>query len=98
MSDLVKLFGNGLIQASSSAGVDGIEAFEGRQLGDWVWCLHCGRTYRLGWYRLVDDLQMCPYPDCSGDTVMDACSWEEIRKGHPDYPVQPVLGQRYSEY
>lgn len=39
-----------------------------------VWCLHCGRWYRLGDHRVVGKkkMQLCAYEGCSGDTVLDA--------------------------
>lgn len=43
-------------------------------LSDFIWCLHCERTYRRGQYRLVNGFEMCPYPDCDGTTVLDG--WE----------------------
>ncbi|MGD1083655.1 MAG: hypothetical protein ABSA47_02765 [Verrucomicrobiota bacterium] len=42
---------------------------------EWQWCLHCERCYPLGLVRIRDDLQMCPYEGCGGDTVLDACGW-----------------------
>ncbi len=44
----------------------------GETLDTLVWCLHCGRWYRLGDFRQVGDMQMCAYEGCDGDTVMDA--------------------------
>ncbi len=29
---------------------------------DFLWCLHCERTYERGKWRDDGDLQMCPYP------------------------------------
>lgn len=70
---------------------------EGRKLGDWVWCLHCQRCYKIGEYRIekkFDDLQMCPYKGCDGDTVLDAIPWqgqgEPVREKIYDYDHKPV--------
>lgn len=60
-----------------------------------LWCLHCGRTYNWGEYRVLDGLQMCPYESCNGDTVTDGWRWEEVRKGNPDYPKTPKRGHVY---
>ena len=88
---------------------DQTEVF-GRPEGTWVWCLHCERCYQVGEYRAVkpdrqmrnagftEDLQMCPYPDCDGDTVFDAFPWEGIRGLHPDYPEIPERGKVYPQY
>ena len=65
---------------------------------DFMWCLHCERAYGRRKFRPVGDLQMCPYPDCSGDTVIDAWPWDEVRKGNPGYPVVPKAGKRYALY
>lgn len=40
-------------------------------------------------------LQMCPYSDCDGDTVLDAWNWEDIRNRHPEYPEVPEYGCVY---
>ncbi len=60
-----------------------------------LWCLHCGRTYRWGEFRERDGLQMCPYDGCDGDTVMDGWRWDEVREGNPDYPKVPKRGHVY---
>lgn len=62
-----------------------------------IWCLHCERTYVRGAYRKVHGLQMCPYPDCDGDTVFDAVPWGNIRGSRPEYPVIPIPGTRYPD-
>jgi len=72
--------------------------FHGTKEGIWLWCLHCERCYKAGEYREIEDLQMCPYPDCSGDTVMDAWTWKSIRAHHRDYPVEPERGKVYPLY
>ena len=56
---------------------------------DFLWCLHCERTYARGEYRQVGELQMCPHADCDGDAVGDAWDWETLRDYHPEYPAQP---------
>jgi len=71
------------------------ERILGEKPGGFLWCLHCGRTYRWGEYRLIEGLQMCPYEGCDGDTVMDGWRWEEVREGNPDYPKTPKRGHVY---
>jgi len=49
----------------------------------------------------VDDcngqrIQVCPYSDCDGDTVIDAWDWEDIRSKHPEYPEVPEYGCVYA--
>ena len=63
-----------------------------------VWCLHCERTYQQGESRRVNGLQMCPYPGCDGDTVLDQWKWSRIRKENPSYPEKPVRGETYPLY
>ena len=82
----------------------------GRKKGSWVWCLHCERCYQVGEYKpikldrqlknmgIIEDFQMCPYPDCDGDTVKDSWTWEQIRENHPDYPEVPEKGKVYPLY
>ncbi len=53
------------------------------------------RAYPYGDYRRVGNLQMCPYPDCDGDTVIDAWPWQKILDGHAKYPAVPKHGERY---
>ena len=72
--------------------------FGGGERSDYLWCLHCERAYRRGEYRLVHGLQMCPYEDCDGDTVMDGWDWAQIRDGHPEYPEVPEMGKVYPLY
>jgi hypothetical protein len=71
----------------------------GWNLGDWVWCLHCQRCYQVGEFREIRGLQMCPYDDCGGDTVVDAWSWlpREYSEGvrRPDWPEVPERGVFY---
>ena len=72
----------------------------GRKSGDWVWCLHCERCYKVGEYKmgLSDGLEYCPYDDCDGDTLLDSWSWEKIREGHPEYPEIPERVKVYLMY
>jgi hypothetical protein len=69
--------------------------------GTYMYCIHCERTYKYGEHRIMTDLdlneflQMCPYEDCDGDTVMDSKEWEDIREHHPDYPEVPERGVVY---
>ena len=68
---------------------------------DFLWCLHCERTYNRGQYREVNGFQMCPYPDCNGDTVIDAWDWEKVREDREDstkYPIVPKDGVVYPLY
>ena len=65
---------------------------------NYLWCLHCERAYVRGEYRPVHDLQMCPYADCDGDTVIDAWDWESIREDNPSYPENPMEGVVYPMY
>lgn len=60
---------------------------------EYLWCCHCNRVYKYGEFRLVNDLQMCPYSGCNGDTVMDACDWSELQKfyGYPEIPEKGVV-------
>ena len=63
-----------------------------------LWCLHCERTYERGKWRNEGDLQMCPYPNCSGDAVIDAWDWATVREYHPDYPETPEIGKCFPLY
>jgi hypothetical protein len=69
--------------------IDLVNAFIGYRRGQWIWCLHCQRCYKVGEYREVVlgrgqkkylTLQMCPYPGCDGDTVFDAHAWWKIEE------------------
>lgn len=67
----------------------------------WVWCLHCERVYKIEDIRYDDeqDLFMCFYPDCNGDAVTDAFSYEtDAKVNHPEYPVIPEKGVIYGLY
>ena len=68
----------------------------------YLWCLHCERTYTRGEYRTINldgqYLEMCPYEDCDGDTVIDAWPWETILEKHPEYPEIPERDKYYPMY
>jgi len=70
----------------------------GRLEKGWLWCLHCERAYRAEEYREIGDLQMCPYEDCDGDTVLDAWPWKQVRGANPSYPREPERGKVYPLY
>jgi hypothetical protein len=61
----------------------------------WVWCLHCARCYPVGEYRQQGVWRLCPYPDCNGDTVLDAIPWAQRRQYHPEYPTVPDRDKIY---
>jgi hypothetical protein len=68
-------------------------------IGTWLWCLHCERCYQAGEYReTYEGLQMCPYDDCDGSTVLDGWRWSRIRREHPDYPKIPERSKVYPLY
>lgn len=77
---------------------DLLRLFSSWKAGDWVYCLHCGMVYQAGDYRLVRGLQMCPYPNCDGDTVFDSFHWEDIQRINPSYPVIPEKNKVYLLY
>lgn len=66
---------------------DGAEVLDfsmDKEEGDWVYCAVCMRLYEVGWYREEGDKQMCPYPGCGGDAVLDPMEYrldEEPRYG-----------------
>ena len=70
-------------------GSDRDRIFTDPKRSEYLWCLHCQRTYERGKWRDIDGLQMCPYIDCSGDAVIDAMDWATIRDAHPEYPEKP---------
>lgn len=72
--------------------------FDEEKRSDYLWCLHCERTYPRGKWREQGELQMCPYQDCDGDAVIDAWDWEKIRDDKPEYPVVPEPGKSYPIY
>lgn len=72
-------------------------------MNDFIWCLHCERTYSDEKPRYLslgdgDILEMCPYEDCDGDTVLDAKAWEWVRECRPEYPEIPEKGKVYPLY
>ena len=77
-------------------------AFGKQNKNQYLWCLHCERTYKNGEHRKInlggETYEMCPYDNCDGDTVTDAWRWKQIREGHPEYPEVPVHGQTYPMY
>ena len=48
------------------------QIFEEVNRSNYLWCLHCERTYEHGKWRNINGLQMCPYLDCDGDAAIDA--------------------------
>jgi len=65
---------------------DGAELLDfsaSKEEGDWVWCASCRRAYEAGWYRPKGSKQMCPYPDCPGDAVLDPMAYRLDEK--PEY-------------
>jgi hypothetical protein len=70
----------------------------GKDRSKYFWCLHCERAYERTEFRVVGKYQMCPYDNCSGDTVTDAWEWETIRNANPVYPKVPKRGVRYRMY
>lgn len=87
------------------------EAVSGKPKSEYMWCLHCERTYKYGKFREVKfkpfvvnhvryepTFQMCPYKDCDGDTVLDAKQWSDIREYHPEYPEIPEPDKVYPLY
>jgi len=58
------------------------------------------RSRETGKVRSIggDELQMCPYKDCDGDTVMDAIPWSEIVGRNNGYPSVPQRGVVYPLY
>ena len=72
--------------------------FGKRQKSEFFWCLHCERTYKKDEWRTMNGLQMCPYPGCGGDAVLDAWPWEHLRSYHPHYPSIPIPGVVYPAY
>ena len=75
------------------------EIFGSLPEGTYMYCIHCERTYKHGEHRirtnLKEYLQMCPYEDCDGDTVMDSKEWETVRGHYKDYPEIPERGTVY---
>jgi hypothetical protein len=65
--------------------------------GGFLWCLHCGRTYRWAEHRKINGM-MCPYDGCDGHTVFDGWPWKQVRAGNPGYPKIPKRGHVYELY
>jgi hypothetical protein len=65
---------------------------------NYLWCLHCERTFERNTARIEGQLQMCAYEDCNGTLFADAWNWEKVRDYRPEYPVIPELGQSYPLY
>jgi hypothetical protein len=63
--------------------------------GTWIWCLHCARCYQAGEYRQQGAWQMCPYPDCDGDTIVDSVLWSQRCQFHPEFPTIPERNKVY---
>ena len=70
----------------------------GPSKSEFLWCLHCERTYEAGKWRTINGLQMCRYADCDGDAVIDAWDWQKVREYHPSYPERPEPGTVYPMY
>ena len=77
------------------------EKMFGRDYDVWFWCLHCERVYRADEFRIEvvagTELQMCPYADCDGNTVIDAWEWSRLSVMN-GYPLVPVKGVVYPMY
>jgi hypothetical protein len=71
------------------------QIFHEENCSEFLWCLHCRRTYRRGEYRDVDGFQMCPYEGCDGSTVLDGIDWDRFREDYPEYPEVPERGEVY---
>ena len=76
-------------------GSDRDRIFSDPRRSEYLWCLHCQRTYEHNKWRTVEGLQMCPYLECDGDAVIDAIDWTVIRDANPDYPEKPKWGKTY---
>ena len=72
--------------------------FSDEDSSEYLWCLHCEHAYKKGYFRLKNDLQLCPYSGCGGDTVIDGWDWEKLRDDHKDYPEIPEIGKHYPLY
>lgn len=64
---------------------------------EWI-ARHSNRMSEREKESLREPMQMCPYPDCDGDAVLDAWNWDDFRKTHPDCPEVPVIGEVYPLY
>lgn len=87
---------------------DRLEAFDTEETPEtWLWCLHCERCYQLKDIRIIkhpflknESMQMCHYPDCDGDSVIDAWNWDNFRARaqERDLPEVPEIGVGYPMY
>jgi hypothetical protein len=78
-----------------SRGSDRDRIFLDPRRSEYLWCLHCQRTYEHHKWRTIEGLQRCPYVDCDRDAVIDAIDWAVIRDTNPDYPEKPEWGKTY---
>lgn len=88
------IFNPGDLERSRVFGLDEDEFGNALPPPRYFWCAHCARTYARGEYRVVGDLQMCPYAECGGDALIDAWNWDLVRRD-TDYPMHPVEGVVY---
>ncbi len=67
----------------------------------YLYCMHCERVYKSGNFKHVmtsemdDVLQMCPYEGCTGDAVINAIDWKDVKEHHAEYPEEPELNKIY---
>lgn len=66
---------------------------------DYVWCIHCERTFGIDEFRYDEDnLLLCHYEDCDG-TLIDAIDWDIFRgwnkEKKPNLPNIPQKGKLY---
>lgn len=84
--------------------------FDEYPTSDYVWCLHCERTYKAGEHRRVktpkairkfvpemEFMEMCQYEDCDGNAVIDAWNWGKVSALN-SYPEIPEHGKVYPLY
>lgn len=45
------------------------------EAGDWKFCVDCRRVYQAGWYKEKEGKQLCPFPECSADAVLDPMTY-----------------------
>ncbi len=76
--------------------LDREKVFTERPKPKFLWCMHCERAYKYGEFRKVENLQLCPYDGCEGDTVVDAYDWNNCRKDED--PEIPKYGEFYPAY
>jgi hypothetical protein len=68
--------------------------------GTFMYCMTCERVYRHGQQKQIMDeelevMEMCPYENCDGDTVIGGKEWTWVLSCRPDYPEVPVVGKEY---